>query len=320
MLANVAIADNHTTGFGGGLYNSGIVTMTNVTVYGNTAWRGGGVFNDALYPILNLANVTISANSATGSGGGIYNDGRIKLKNSIVVGNTAPAARDVARSLSPGGGLIPASDYNVIGALDAAYLVFAGTHTRYGSEANPLDAMLGSVTEVNGALCLPPLPGSPALNAGSNALAVDASGNPLLTDAAGQPRIAGGTVDIGAFEYQPQALSISGTDAKDTIELTSDDANFSYRINSDSAIKMPRSLVTALRIDAKGGDELSFDLDLQATDLLIQADAASRDQLLASICQSIASARNANPALERPGHHHLLGRRPARPGRHPQCR
>jgi len=46
--------------------------------------------------------------------------------------------------------------------------------------------------------------GSPAINAGSNALAVGADGNPLTIDQRGLgfPRITGGTVDIGAFELQ----------------------------------------------------------------------------------------------------------------------
>ncbi len=46
--------------------------------------------------------------------------------------------------------------------------------------------------------------GSPALDAGDNALAVDADSNPLSTDQRGPgfPRISGGTVDIGAFELQ----------------------------------------------------------------------------------------------------------------------
>jgi CSLREA domain-containing protein len=44
------------------------------------------------------------------------------------------------------------------------------------------------------------LPGSPAIDAGANALAVDASGHPLTTDQRGLPRVGNGTVDIGAFE------------------------------------------------------------------------------------------------------------------------
>src|SRR5262245_38174256 len=55
------------------------------------------------------------------------------------------------------------------------------------------------------------LPGSPALNAGSNEhiLSVD---DPLLLDQRGQRRVAGGTVDIGAFELnRPPTVSADGT-------------------------------------------------------------------------------------------------------------
>ena len=47
-------------------------------------------------------------------------------------------------------------------------------------------------------------PGSPAIGAGSNALAVDDKGNPLTTDQRGTrfPRIVGSAVDIGAYEVQ----------------------------------------------------------------------------------------------------------------------
>jgi hypothetical protein len=49
------------------------------------------------------------------------------------------------------------------------------------------------------------LGGSPAINTGSNSLAVDANGNALATDqrGIGYVRIYGGIVDIGAFEAQP---------------------------------------------------------------------------------------------------------------------
>ena len=44
--------------------------------------------------------------------------------------------------------------------------------------------------------------GSPAIDAGSNALALDENGNPLTSDQIGRIRIQDGTVDIGAVEHQ----------------------------------------------------------------------------------------------------------------------
>ena len=55
-------------------------------------------------------------------------------------------------------------------------------------------------------------PSSPAINAGSNALAVDpTTGLPLSTDqrGAGFPRIVNGTVDIGASEFQGAIVATS---------------------------------------------------------------------------------------------------------------
>ena len=43
--------------------------------------------------------------------------------------------------------------------------------------------------------------GSPAIDKGSNTLAVDVQGNPLVRDLNGDLRIKGGTVDIGAYEF-----------------------------------------------------------------------------------------------------------------------
>jgi hypothetical protein len=53
------------------------------------------------------------------------------------------------------------------------------------------------------------MPGSPAINAGDNALAVDADEIPLAFDQRGPgfPRFVG-TVDIGAFEVQPRSVQI----------------------------------------------------------------------------------------------------------------
>jgi dockerin type I repeat protein len=48
---------------------------------------------------------------------------------------------------------------------------------------------------------MPPLPGSPAIDSGSNSLH-EAGAMPLTTDQRGLPRISGGLADRGAAEYQ----------------------------------------------------------------------------------------------------------------------
>ena len=69
---------------------SGSLTLTNTTVTGNTATTdGGGIF---FYPGatvgVNLVNSTITDNTASGSGGNIYNGGVGSYNDYIAVGNT----------------------------------------------------------------------------------------------------------------------------------------------------------------------------------------------------------------------------------------
>src|SRR5438128_1667622 len=60
---------------GGGIYNDRVtLTINNSTVSGNSANRGGGIFNNGAYPggaLTRINNSTISGNV----GEGIYNDG-----------------------------------------------------------------------------------------------------------------------------------------------------------------------------------------------------------------------------------------------------
>jgi hypothetical protein len=73
---------------GGGIHNTGILTLTNSTVSGNSAAidDGGGISNVG---ILTLTNSTVSLNSATRDGGGIFNGGRVDLFNATVTDNAA---------------------------------------------------------------------------------------------------------------------------------------------------------------------------------------------------------------------------------------
>ena len=57
-------------GFGGGLYNDGTATLTNVTVSGNSAsWDGGGLFNQGT---ATLSNTIVAGNSAPFNGPDIF--------------------------------------------------------------------------------------------------------------------------------------------------------------------------------------------------------------------------------------------------------
>jgi hypothetical protein len=77
--------------YGGGISNSGTLTLNNATVSGNGAsGAGGGIFNGGT---LTLSNATVSGNGAGGGfdayGGGIFNGGTLTLTNATVSGNYA---------------------------------------------------------------------------------------------------------------------------------------------------------------------------------------------------------------------------------------
>ncbi|HUF52437.1 MAG TPA: choice-of-anchor Q domain-containing protein [Dehalococcoidia bacterium] len=109
-ISGVTIRNGNLGGDGGGIYNSGILELTNSTVSDNTAGDGGGIYN--YYGNVTLTNSTVSGNGATngagirnlgtltltnstvsdntaGDGGGIFNSGTLTLTNSTVSGNTA---------------------------------------------------------------------------------------------------------------------------------------------------------------------------------------------------------------------------------------
>lgn len=88
--------------YGGGIYNSGALTVRNAVITNNSARYGGGIFNDGTDGDgqLTISNCNVSNNEATtsvGGGGGIYNYGLgalvwafVVLDNSTISDNSAP--------------------------------------------------------------------------------------------------------------------------------------------------------------------------------------------------------------------------------------
>lgn len=227
-MDDCAVASN-TGGTGAGLYlynynNSGTAVLSQVTISGNAATNGGYAYGGGVRVdggTCTLRQCTVAGNSSTSEGGGVYcsSSGTATLYNTIVAGNTATGAgQDVRGSFST------SSQSNLIGVVNDSIGLGNDPHTLAGVTGSPLNAMLSPLAENGGYTATQLLlVNSPAIDTGSNALALDSSGNPLQYDqrGSGLPRIYGSAVDIGAAEYVPQAsnnqppaissLSIPGT-------------------------------------------------------------------------------------------------------------
>jgi CSLREA domain-containing protein len=221
---------------GGGIHNVGFLTVIRSTIAGNiTAGNGGGIFNAAVSAV-KIINSTISFNSAyQGSGGGVYDIGAgTTVTNSTIATNFSTVGsgfynesnnpsflRNTIIAGNDGGSTAPDvfgpfsnSFNNLIGKSDGSTgLVNGANGNIVGTIAAPVDPMIMPLAENGGATQTHRLmSGSPAINAGSNALALDENNQTLTTDQRGTGffRINGTTVDIGAFEFSmPTAASVA---------------------------------------------------------------------------------------------------------------
>lgn len=198
-VTNTTIAGNSAQRYGGGIFSyfRSTAQVSNSTLSGNTAQYGGGIFND-YDSTVGLTNSTISSNAAYYYGGGIYNAYAASLWHTIIAGNSAGsfACTDAAGSLDSRG-------YNLIGIIDGSS-GWQETDLR-GTAAQPLDPKLAPLANNGGPTqTMALLPGSPAINAGNNALAFDSGLNFLTTDqrGAGYARIVSGTVDMAPLRWR----------------------------------------------------------------------------------------------------------------------
>jgi len=206
-----------TNGGGGGIYNgvSGTLNATNITVSGNTASDlGGGILNNATATI---NSSTISGNTSTNGGGGIYNNFTATLNNSLIALNTGADGPDLLGRGSRGKPF--SGNSNLIGNADGSE-AFGPTTNQLGSTGSPIDPRLGPLQDNGGRTFTQALlAGSPAIDAGTTALATDQRGVTRPQDGDG---VGGAQSDIGAFEL-PVVLA---TDADAYVKGASPDANF----------------------------------------------------------------------------------------------
>jgi hypothetical protein len=209
LIGNVAKGNpSYVSGFGGGAYHSSLTscivvsnsapasgggvfggTLNNCLVVSNSASYGGAVAADLFAPPTVLNSCTIYDNSASIQGGGLISAAQagpshLFATNCIVFGNTAPTGSNYFFAFS---------EELIFNCCCTAPLPTNGTGNITGDPqlVNPGAGDFHLQTN------------SPCINSGNNASA------PAGTDLDGNPRIAGGTVDIGAYEFQTPSSVLS---------------------------------------------------------------------------------------------------------------
>ncbi|TVQ58525.1 MAG: CHAT domain-containing protein [Spirulina sp. DLM2.Bin59] len=218
ILNNSNILNNTASDQGGGIFANTLIA-TNSTIANNTASVGGGIF---LTGTGDITNSTLSGNEATalllgGSGGGLFgmNTSNVTIQNSTIANNRATAL------LSTGGGLFLGANNTTItnsiiasntaifgsdisgsfaaGTFEANLITNTGgiTGATFATSLTGVNPLLGPLQNNGGpTLTHALLEGSPAINAGNNALTT------VTVDQRGQLRIFEDQVDIGSYEFQ----------------------------------------------------------------------------------------------------------------------
>jgi hypothetical protein len=246
-LIDTTVSGNQVRWHGGGIFQNGSMVLTNSTISGNTAVYGGGLQNFAP-GWLTLTNSTVSGNSATeASGGGIVNEASMSLLSSTVAANSAA---DIGSTAIWNTGAATSRNTLIVGNCGMTRMDSYGPSG--GNIESPGDSCFepypGNLVSVptpllelrplqdNGGPTLTHLPdaGSVAIdNPAVGAVCVDATGQPLATDQRGVARPQGPLCDVGSVEFLGHC---EGVDCDDQNDCTEDQCDAATGICSNNPL------------------------------------------------------------------------------------
>ena len=180
-LVSVTITGN-TAIFGGGVYNQSTLTLSQCNISGNTSisvpstqsfGTGGGIYNDANALVV-LKDATVSKNSSTDGAGGLYNLGTAEMAGALFSGNTG----------SSGGAIFNDSNLLITGgtAFSNNTAALGGAIANYGTTQVTQALFTGNVAQSSGALLGE---GGALYNGGTAALSESTLSSNSASDAGG---------------------------------------------------------------------------------------------------------------------------------------
>lgn len=198
LAVNYSTISGNMASDGGGIANVNLsgttsVTMLLTTVSGNSATnQGGGIYNATGATIL-ITDSTITANSAAAEGGGIYRQAEVKMKGSILAANSAGSTGNDLF------GPMVSLGNNLIGST-------AGGSGYRTDDIKNQPPQLGSLQDNGGPTFTHALlPGSPAID-GNSTTTSTTDDQRLLPRSIDANNDGTAQADIGAYEVQPTSL------------------------------------------------------------------------------------------------------------------
>jgi CSLREA domain-containing protein len=218
-ITNTIIRDNNTDppeystiGYGGGIYNSGTMTIVDSMIELNASDNGGGIANEEVLedypPTLDISNSEITNNSAW-RGGGVANfqEGTMILSDSTVSDNNALRGSTSSNSTNRGGGI-----WNAFGGvLTITDTAIEGNQVMATHAVHPVDGSGGGIANLlatlnlsgttvsgNTAICDQDITGDPDL-CGRGGGIVNAGGEATIVNST----ISGNTTALLNSEHSP---------------------------------------------------------------------------------------------------------------------
>jgi hypothetical protein len=249
---NVAVGMGEFDGGGGLFLFNDAATITNSTISGNSATlAGGGIWSNTDLTGLNLSisGSTISGNTASGRGGGIYNfDGLITVEHSTITSNTAP--------VGSGGGIDSSGNTNTRTEIEGSIVAGnVGSDVDFGpGESNSFQSNGYNLLSTGNALA--------AFNSNGDSIVV----NPMLLPLANN----GGPTQTHRLQFGSPAINAGDPDFAEAADFDQRGSGFPRlvfgRIDM-GAVEFGEQLPTNLVVDF-AGDE--FDGDFEPGDLSLR--------------------------------------------------